>query len=162
MEVASVACSSAKVTIRVLAPSDLYLVVPFAQAYVLEQPRAGGFSVQRFLDFWITLQNQFSGVILVAELDGLLIGGISGYVIPDAYAARMLAQEGFFYVVPEHRHSRVALDLFRAFLEWAESTPAEAQRVGYLEGPFARPLAALFTRHGFRQLETHFERERGA
>lgn len=151
--------SSAKAVIRILPPGELYRIIPFAGDYVREQPRPGGFSMDMFLGFWQTVLTQFSGVILVAEIDGEIVGGTSGYLVPDCYTRRLLAQQGFFYIAPEHRDGQIWIEVFEAFLQWAKTTPAVAIRVGSLAGRFERPLYRLYVTHGFLPLEQHFERE---
>lgn len=60
--------------------------------------------------------------------DGVITGAIQGDVIEPWYSTDRMGVELFLYVRPEHRGSRAALMLVRAWLRWCVSSGAKQIR----------------------------------
>jgi GNAT superfamily N-acetyltransferase len=65
------------------------------------------------------------GGVLVAELEGRIVGMIVGLVIEHFFGSSRFATDLTFYVAPEHRGGSTAVRLIRAFEEWARENGAQ-------------------------------------
>jgi GNAT superfamily N-acetyltransferase len=72
------------------------------------------------------LSNSTVGCILLAEHPQAgIVGMLAGYVTDYFFTDIRLAQDKWFYVIPEHRGSSAALKLLIAFRRWAENRQAK-------------------------------------
>jgi len=57
------------------------------------------------------------GVVIVAEVNGKIIGSIGGMETSDWWSDKLYLADLWFFVYKEHRKSRAALTLVKSFLE---------------------------------------------
>jgi GNAT superfamily N-acetyltransferase len=57
------------------------------------------------------------GVVIVAEVDGKIVGSIAGMETSDWWSDKLYLADLWFFVYKEHRKSRAAIKLVRSFLE---------------------------------------------
>jgi len=57
------------------------------------------------------------GIVIVAEVDGKIIGSIGGMETSDWWSDKLYLADLWFFVYKEHRKSRAALTLVKSFLE---------------------------------------------
>jgi len=57
------------------------------------------------------------GVVIVAEIDGKIVGSIAGMETSDWWSDKLYLADLWFFVYKEHRKSRAAIKLVRSFLE---------------------------------------------
>lgn len=70
----------------------------------------------------VTLQDPKGHCILMAESAAHgPVGMLGGYVLPLFFTDALIAQDKFFYVLPEHRGSSAAVKLLAAFERWAKN-----------------------------------------
>lgn len=86
--------------------------------------------------------------VFVAEDDGLLIGGLCGYVTEYFFSREKFASDQTFFVAPEWR-GFIALKLVAAFCDWAEVHGARQVNLGISSGLQTERSGALLERMGF-------------
>ena len=57
------------------------------------------------------------GVVLVAEVDGKIVGSIGGMETSDWWSNKLYLADLWFFVYKEHRKTRAAIKLVKSFLE---------------------------------------------
>lgn len=140
--------------IRKLGVEELPIVAEYGEAFLRENGYAN-FVTERFLKFWTGLMFR-AGAVVLAAFDGEeFVGVISAFQIPNPYTFGLIAQEGFWFVRPEYRHTRIGIKLFLAFEEWGREIGANEVRIGCQLGPHYESLSKFFAARGY----THFESE---
>jgi GNAT superfamily N-acetyltransferase len=93
------------------------------------------------------------GCLLVAEVDGALVGMAAGRVYPHYWNARHLTgQEIFWWVEPAHRCG-LGLKMLGALEQWAHSLGCQSWRMIALEAQRPDAVGALYRRRGYRRTE---------
>ena len=57
------------------------------------------------------------GVVIVAEVDGKIVGSIGGMETSDWWSNKLYLADLWFFVYKEHRKTRAAIKLVKSFLE---------------------------------------------
>ena len=92
------------------------------------------------------------GCVFVAEVDGVITGGICGHVFVHPMSGERVASELGWWVEP---HSRgPGIRLLKAFETWASVAGASAIQ---MVAPNAR-VAAFYARVGYEPIETTYQR----
>lgn len=91
------------------------------------------------------------GAVLVAEVDGTVIGMIGLMVVPHLFSGELTAGEVFYYINPDHRGS-AGLRLLKAAEQWAKDAGAVAIQ---MIAPTAR-VCVLYERLGYTAIETNY------
>jgi GNAT superfamily N-acetyltransferase len=138
---------------------DLPEIAKIGSAFYAENGVAGQYDAERAIRTWWHFMTHLNGVIFSWTEKGRIVGSISAFLTPDIYTLRIVAQECFWYVLPEYRHTTISLRLFYELEEWAEDSGADEFRVGYQAGPHADSLQKFFQKRGFRPFETHLTKE---
>lgn len=89
------------------------------------------------------------GCVLVAELQGELIGVYVGVVGDAFFSTDRIAQDLLLYVEPEHRGGMTAMRLIKAFENWAWQQGAAQIRPGISVGGDYTTAARLYEAAGF-------------
>lgn len=91
-----------------------------------------------------------SAITVVAESDGEVQGLLSAIIAPEFHNAAFLkGHEIYWYVVPEHRGSSIAVRLMRHVDEWMKSHGAREFCVSHMEKFNAESASSLYRRMGF-------------
>ena len=101
-----------------------------------------------------------AGLVLVAEQDGVVIGGLLGALAPLWYSpATLAASELAWWVAPEHRGGRSAIQLLKGFESWARECGAKLVVLSDLRVGDDYPAGQLFERLGYRVSERAHTKE---
>ncbi len=92
------------------------------------------------------------GLMLVAEVDGALVGMIGCFMFPHPLSAERIASEVCWWVDPGQRGA--GLKLLRQAEQWARGRAAVAFQ---MIAPDAR-VETLYTRLGFTKVETAYQK----
>jgi GNAT superfamily N-acetyltransferase len=84
-----------------------------------------------------------------AVKDGVIIGGMLGFVSEAYYSQDKIAFEMTVMVLPEHRGSRSAWLLIKDFTAWAEQAGAKQIRVGVGTGPQGYGASRIYGKLGY-------------
>ena len=142
--------------IRTIHPWALEDLVPIAEAFQAEAGLGSEFDAAHFM----AGLHGFSAtgrLFAVGSYEGeMLTGALVGILAPQLMCPVMLAQELFWYVLPEHRKSSHALRMVQAFEAWAHDRGAFAcvMATFHRSDPGER-LPAVFARRGYDAIETH-------
>ena len=105
------------------------------------------------LGFWIASPN---AVALLAEHDTAgPVGFLLAKITAPWYSDELAAVEDCFYVSPEHRGSRAAYSLVRAFVAWAQEFGALHARAGVSSGS-GRAGERLYEHFGMKNMGGNF------
>lgn len=110
----------------------------------------------------VSLQDPKGHCILVAEsATAGLVGMLGGYVLPLFFTDALIAQDKFFYVLPEHRGSSAAVKLLMAFERWAKNRQVAEIDIN-MSVDIDRARFDRFMRHaGYQPCgQNHFKRTR--
>jgi GNAT superfamily N-acetyltransferase len=90
-------------------------------------------------------------VITTARLDGELIGYVSHFIIPNLhYLSLKVADNDIFWLAPEHRNSRIGINLLRASERLAVELGCNKI---IMKEKLHVPLGRLFEFLGYREIE---------
>lgn len=92
-----------------------------------------------------------SGLLLVAERDGQVIGGFAGIVEPHWFSDDLFATDLGLFVEPGKRGGFAAAALVSAFLNWAEQRGAKMTDILINTGVRVEDTAKLFAHLGGTQ-----------
>lgn len=90
------------------------------------------------------------GLLLVAELEGRVVGGFLGMVADHWCLDTKLATDFALYVEPGRRGGIQAARLVKAYREWAQGRGAPEPELGITTGVNEAATARLFQSQGFR------------
>lgn len=95
-----------------------------------------------------------SGVVLVAEADGEIVGGLVGFIGPMWFnPSARIATELAWWVAESHRGGTAAIKLYRAFEAWADEQGADVIVMSDLVIDGETPAARLFEKLGYATVE---------
>jgi predicted N-acetyltransferase YhbS len=113
--------------IRNATPLDVDRLVELGTLMHAESPRFKGFAYQpeKVATMIEWLMGSETGLVLVAEHDGEVVGGIMAMAMPHYACDLVQASDLAFFVHPEYRGGATALRLVRGYLAWAKDAGAE-------------------------------------
>ena len=118
-----------------------------------------GYERVLFADVLVGFMTNENCCLIVADVEGKVVGTIAGMTIPWFMDIRQInAQEMWWYVDPEFRGT-VGPELLNWFELWAKKRGA---KVICLAGFYEKRLAALerlYGRRGYKPMEVHFVKE---
>lgn len=136
--------------IRLATPSDIPQCLELARRMHSESRyRRAPFNdakVSRLLNLALTDNNH---VLLVAERDGVILGGILGFVVEDFFGDRVKAGEYVVFIAPEYRGGTTAFRLINQFEKWAKWMGAQEIDLGITTGVHTEQTAALYGKLGY-------------
>lgn len=137
---------------------DIDALMPLAFAMHAESPR---FSRYTFLperarqSLEMVLNMKERGFMLVAEQDGMLIGGMVAFSMPHFACDVVQAGDLSIFIDEQHRGGSLAARLIKAYLKWAESIGAEPS-IGINTGVHPERTAQLLQALGAAQTGTTY------
>ena len=99
------------------------------------------------------------GLLLVAEIDGVPIGGFAGYVVEHYFARTKVASDFGLFIEPASRGGMTAPRLLKAYIEWAKEQGAVMIQAGITTGVHVEQTTRLYEKLGFRNNGQIFELE---
>jgi GNAT superfamily N-acetyltransferase len=117
----------------------------------------------RFIEIWTAFLSSGNAAIFAArngagEKPGMITGAIGGIVHPDLYdAARLVADEFFWFARPDHRGAGVAL--YRAFEQWARERGASEIQMCHLIDSMPAKVARFYMSAGFHAVEVRYSKD---
>lgn len=95
--------------------------------------------------------------VLIAEKNGVMLGGLGFINAPDLHNGEMIAVETFWFVAPEHRG--IGIHLLNAFEKWAKENGSDKTAMIHLTDSMPERLKRLYLKRGYRLIEKHYVRE---
>lgn len=93
-----------------------------------------------------------AGIVMLAEVDGRIVGGIAGIVLEHWFSTTKVAQDFGLFIEPEHRGGMLAVRLLRKYEAWAFEQGAHAVEMGINTGVHVEQTAKLLELMGMRQV----------
>lgn len=95
-------------------------------------------------------------LVLVAEIDGLIIGGFAGYALEHWCSHDRVAGDYFLFISQQFRGGTLALRLVRAYMEWAQEQGVKRELIGLgiSTGVLTARTQRLYERLGFEATGT--------
>ncbi len=148
-----------KTTIRPATLDDLDVLMDIGEAMHKESPRFSRmtYSHAKVLQTFIDLINADCGLIVVAEQDGEIIGGIAAMATPHWFSHDLMASDLALFILPEHRGGMTAVRLIKHYIAWAGEKGAVITQMGISTGVHAEETAAMFSAVGLKQFGYLFE-----
>lgn len=145
--------------IRLATLRDIPVLVKMVDRFVREEmpdpPEPDPEVIEDTLLLLIQQQNQY-GMVVVAEKDGKICGLVCATTTPSAFSRGLHAIELAYYVLPEHRKSRIWRDLIKTYEDWArEIAKADYATVAFLD----QRVGKLYERLGYRLTEVSYKKE---
>ena len=148
-----------KTTIRMATLEDLDVLMDIGESMHKESPRFSrmSYSPAKVLQMFIDLINADCGLIVVAEQDDKIIGGIAAIVSQHWFSQDLMASDIALFIVPEHRGGITAVRLVKHYVAWAKEQGAVITQMGISTGVHADETAAMFKAIGLKQFGYLFE-----
>jgi len=118
----------------------------------------GKFNGDVFIGFWKKCVESGIAAQWVFEQDSAIVGTIGMLIIVSPFDGKIVAEETFWFVHPDHRGT-AGLRLFMEAEMWAKAINCDAMKVGYLTNLSAEKLHAFYERRGYRALQTQFVKQ---
>jgi len=142
-------------TLRAATPDDVPALVAMARPTFEAFVPFGG--SEDMISHTLAGLAQFGGYVRVSERDGAMCGFLAGLVAPfKPWADEKCAIEILFYVAPEHRRSRIALDLLDDFAAWGRARGCGIMAISANLVAGDERVGRLYERLGFRPVETAY------
>lgn len=144
-------------TIRIAVIGDIPAMLALGESFLAESPygetvKAAPADLATALDALL-----LSGVVFVAEQDGVLTGVIAGIVTNPWFSSKVkIATEVGWFVAKDKRGGMTATRLLKAFEQWAEASGADSIGFGDLDGPYAKRLEKFYAVRGYRLTERQY------
>ena len=97
-------------------------------------------------------------VILATTEDGTNVGLIAGVCSEAPFSTKKLAYEMVWWMEPQYRKSRLALELSNAFEYWTQKVGADINQMSLVECDHSDSLEKYYKRKGYTLLERGFIR----
>lgn len=146
--------------LRVAEQNDIAELVAMGQQFIKEAPNYSNRSIEpKALEQNLNQIIDGNGAIFIVELNNIAVGGIVCATTRDWFSDQLIAFEQVFYVKPEYRATRAAIQLIDAFVEWAKSMNADRVQCGTTTGIQTKGCLRLYERFGFREYGTLLDLE---
>lgn len=99
------------------------------------------------------------GVIFVAEVEGVVVGGFAGAVTEQWFSNDLLAYDYSFFIDPKTRSGITATKLLLTFIEWARIKGAKTIQIGITTGINVSGTADFYRSLGFVDAGRFFNKE---
>lgn len=145
--------------VRVGTPEDFHQILPMAEKFYNSTSfsRVLPFDVPSILEFYIQMLNQ--GFVVVAEVEGKLVGMLGALVHPfHLNINHLVATEGMWWVEPEHRGLRVAGDMMDMMERMAKTAGCSLVVMAKLDTS-PEGLGTYYESRGYKPTETSYIKE---
>lgn len=95
----------------------------------------------------------------VIEVDGDIVGCMSGEVVRFRFSKQVYATDNITYIFEEHRSLAAITGLVKSYVAWAKERKVQQVRWGQSTGYKMDKFALLAKRLGFTQIGTQFNME---
>lgn len=121
--------------------------------------RALEFDLAKVARVFEQLINSDDGIVMLAEVNGRIVGGIAGVVVEHWFSVSKVAQDFALFIEPEHRGGMLAVRLLRQYEKWAFEQGAVAVEMGINTGVHVEQTAKMLELLGFRSVAVLHSKE---
>lgn len=108
---------------------------------------------------FLTALIEKDGVVFVAEIDGVVVGGMAGGVVDQWFSNDLIAYDFSIFVEPKRRNGLIAMKLMLAFEEWARIKGAKQVHMGIGTDINVEGTSRLYKHMGFRHFGPLFVKD---
>lgn len=102
---------------------------------------------------------QDTGLLLVAEKGGQIVGGFAGLIAEHWFSNSRIATDFALFIHPDHRGGMTAARLLKAFVAWARKEGAALITAGITTGVHTDATTRLYQSLGFEPVGIAFNME---
>jgi GNAT superfamily N-acetyltransferase len=117
------------------------------------------FSPEKAEAFLHELINGQNGVVFVAEISGLVVGGMAGGIVDQWFSDELIAYDYSIFIEPSRRSGITATRLVLAFEEWARIRGARHVQLGIGTKLNVEGTSKLYQSLGFEVFAPLFQKE---
>lgn len=139
-----------------LTAQEVPLMYPGGRMFLEEAKFPAPFSEESFGRTWRTLIVASLGEVWASMEDGKIVGAIGMAFLEDTFTGVPTAFEQFWWVHPDHRQSRLGLELWHKFEERARERGSKRMVMVHLA---SLNLQRMFEKRGYRLAEQTFWKE---
>lgn len=138
-------------TVRPATVDDVQAIVGLGASLMAESPRFSRltFNADRLADFVAELLELDLGFVLVAEVDGVVVGALLAMADQHYAADDLIAYELALFVSPSHRGAALASILVGELRDWAMDIGATWVQAGTATGVEVDRTVRLYESQGF-------------
>ena len=140
---------------RLLTAQEIPLTFDGGKAF-LEEAGWKAFNPGAFQRYWIAVLGEGVGEINAVLDNGKVVAALGCAFIEDPFTGGQTALEMFWWVHPDHRNSRIGLDLWRTFEKRAKDKGCKQIAMVHLA---SLNLQHIFERRGYKLVEQTFRKE---
>lgn len=120
-----------------------------------------GYNPSDFVRHCVSMMELPMTVVLVADTEtAKVVGCIAGIISPwFMYPSQVVLLEQWWWVDPEHRGGRIALDLEEEFIKWGKDNGANRIIMISIGSEKEETVKRYYRRKGYKYLEMHFIKE---
>lgn len=144
--------------IRRLQPWELDAALPIARAFHAESGLGSDFDASHFMAGLENWSASGSLYLCASSPDGRLSnvhGCLCGILAPHFMTGEVLANELFWFILPEHRGGKDAIRMLDDFEAWAREHGATHLIMASFARGTPETVNRLYQRRGFDPIETH-------
>jgi len=140
--------------IRNAEPKDLPALVQIGQKFHAESEQYSrlSYSGLKVLFLLKSLLANNDGMLIVAEKDGEIIGGMAAMVFQEWYSYEKLATDICIFILPEHRGTAIAAEMIDHYKKWAKERQAKFSLLSISTGINLERTQGLYEKLGARYL----------
>lgn len=119
-----------------------------------------GYAPLDLIKYYITLMESPIAIFLVADVEDKVVGSIGGMIVPwNMDFSQLILMEQWWWVDPDYRGGKVALDLEEGFIQWGKDNGANRIIMVSIILDKEETVKRYYKRRGYKYLETHFIKE---
>lgn len=143
--------------IRTVTIDELPRLTECAHSFFKESGLPGTFNDAHFMATWSVMLRNHQSVIFAVEDSGKFVGAFGANAYPDILTGDLVANEMFWYVLPEFRGA--GLKLLRAYETWALKLGCKRIFMVHLASLDADRLEQYYQRRGYRLIEKLYAKD---
>lgn len=143
--------------VRLITIDELSAVASLGPKFYAEAGLPGRFIPEVFARKWATFFEMGAGFILGLFKDGAIAGAFGAIVSDDLNDGTLVANECFWFVIPESRGR--GFELLIAYEEEARRRGAKRCSMIHLANLQPEKLAHIYEKRGYREVETSYSKE---
>lgn len=139
--------------------NEILQLAPLAVEFYADGDIPGDVDPEIFAGQWHQWVTGGIGVIAGAFVDGEVVGGCGGLVVPSPNNGALEAHEMFWYLAKEHRASGLGIKCLEAWEQMVIGNGAERIDMIRLCNPLGEKIGAWLESKGYKPVEVHYCRE---
>jgi hypothetical protein len=143
------------VVIRELTVEEVPQCEEIGRLFYAEGTIPGEFNPEVFNSNWKNLIDNNVGTILGAWKNNRLIGVLGGVLAPDVNDGQLVANEMFWFMLPDSRGGGIRL--LKSYMKLMKSRGAKRITMVHLADGMGNRVKKLYTRLGLEPVETHYK-----